>query len=109
MLGRPYMNPKYVRYRLDALASCCPWLEVKDFGKYYELKDDNLVETDEFTFSLSVVSGGSRFTKESKSFSLYNDKSTVNELFLETALGVTEMAIENSFINISEGQSDENG
>ncbi|KKK56919.1 hypothetical protein LCGC14_3059720 [marine sediment metagenome] len=97
------MNPKYVRYRLDVLASFCPWLEVKDFGKHYELTDDRSVETDKFTFSLSVVSGGSKFTKESKAFSLYNDKPALNRIFLETALGVTEMAIENSFINISEG------
>ena len=104
-----YMNSRYVRYRLDALASNCPWLEVTDFGKHYELKDDKFIETDEFNFSLSVVSGGSKFTKESKAFSLYNDKSAVNRIFLETALGVTEMAIENSFINIGEGQSNETG
>ena len=103
MLERLYMNTKYVRYRLDVLASFSPWLEVADFGKHCELKDDKLIETDEFTFSLSVVSPGTKFTKESKPFSLRNDKSTVNELFLETALGVTEMAIRNSFINISEG------
>ena len=65
-----------------------------------------MVETEEFTFSLSIASGGARFTKESKSFSLYNDKTTVGRLFLETALGVTEMVIQNSFINISEGQSE---
>ena len=98
------MNPKYVRYRLDMLASFSSWLEVKDFGKHHELKNDRLIETEELTFSLSVVSGGARFTKKSKPFSLYTDKSTVDELFLETALGVTEMAIRNSFINIREGK-----
>ena len=104
-----YMNPRYVRYRLDALASFCPWLEVKDVGKYHELKNDRLIETEEFTFSLSIESGGSKFTKESKAFSLYNDKSALNRIFLETALSVTGMAIENSFINISEGQPNETG
>ena len=103
MIGRPYMNPQYVRYRLDVLASFSSWLEIANFRKDYELRDDKSVETDEFTFSLSVVSGGAAFTKESKPFSLYNDKSTVDELFLETALGVTEMAIRNSFLNIREG------
>ena len=103
MLGRPYMNPKYVQYRLDMLASFCPWLEVKDFGKHHELKNDRLIETEELTFSLSVVSGGTKFTKESKAFSPYNDKSAVDRLFLETALDVTEMAIRNSFLNIGEG------
>ena len=105
-MNRPYMNPKYVRYRLDALASFCPWLEVKDIGKYHKLKNDRLIETEEFTFSLSVVSGEARFTRESEAFSLYNDKSTVDRIFLETALGVTKMAIENSFINISEGRKE---
>ncbi len=107
MLGQPYMNPEYVLYRLDILASFSSWLEVKDFGKYYELKDDRLVETDEFTFHLSVVSGGGKFTKESKAFSLYNDKTAVDRIFLETALGVTEMAIQNSFLNIREGREND--
>jgi hypothetical protein len=100
----PFMNLKYVRYRLDALASFCPWLEVTDLGKYHELEDDKLVETEDYTFSLSVVSGGAKFTRGSQAFSLHNDRSAVDKLFLLTALGVTEMAIENSLLNIKEGR-----
>jgi hypothetical protein len=100
---RPFMNLKYVRYRLDILASFCPWLKVADLGRHFEIRGEKLVETEEFTFSLSVVSGGTRFTRESKAFSLYNGKSIVDGLFLETAQGVIQMAIENSFLNIKEG------
>lgn len=98
-LGQPFMSLKYVRYRLDVLASFCPWLEVTDLVKDYDL----LVETEKFTFSLSVTSSGAKFTRGSRAFSLYNDRSVVDGLFLETALAVTAMAIENSFLNINEG------